>query len=72
MQTHILQTELELLFVWEEILCELYSQAVGNEEAMKKGQDLWKMCKNFFITSIVLKAVMQTQTGLHITILSLG
>lgn len=51
MQTHILQTELELLFIWEEILCELHSQAAGNEEAMKKGQDLGKMCKNNFVTS---------------------
>lgn len=49
MQTYILQAELELLFVREEILCEFYRQTVGNEEAMKKGQDLGKMCKNNFI-----------------------
>lgn len=68
MQTHILQTELELLFVWEKILCELYSQAVGNEEAMKKGQDLRKTCNNNFITntfSLPNKGKRNTENKFH-------
>ena len=50
MPTYVLQTELEFLFVWEEVLCELHSQVVGNEEAVEKGQDLGKTWENNFIT----------------------
>lgn len=38
--THILQAELELLFVREEILRELHRQVVVSEEAVEKSQHL--------------------------------
>lgn len=50
-QTHILQAELQLLFVREEVLSELHSQAVRNEEAVKKGQNLGITHENSFIFS---------------------
>lgn len=38
--THVLQAELELLFVGEEILRELHRQVVVSEEAVEKSQHL--------------------------------
>lgn len=41
--THVLQAELELLLVWEEILCQLHCQVVVSEEAVEKCQHLqWR------------------------------
>lgn len=41
--THVLQAELELLLVWEEILCQLHCQVVVGEEAVEKCQHLqWR------------------------------